>query len=196
MNISFTTEVLLCLFAGMFPVIFTFVITNIKRNNEPVKTYNTTATGLDVPIIEEPNVIGPNVIDTNVIDTNTIQSLKEALEEEQEKTRRLQSVVYQMIGKLYDDDRDFQENEIDYLFGDSSNEDASNSDNTNDDDNTNNDDDNNTLEAFTTQIAELQTKVGCLETSTEQYYCGLNELLQRVHELEEKVDVQLRYIYI
>ena len=98
MNNSIATEICCAFVVGMLPVLFTYAFTNARLKNE----------------------VNAAIADEAVTQTESkkIQSLKTVLEEEQEKIRRLQSTVYQMMGKLYDDERDIQSSEIDYLFGD------------------------------------------------------------------------------
>jgi len=164
MNYSITTEICCAFVVGMLPALFTYAFTNARLKNESIE----------------------NSMAVTQAKTEEIQSLKSVLEEEQEKTRRLQSVVYHMMGKLYDDERNIQSAEVDYLFGDTpigENEnikparaasvESAVQDNT-----------------LAKQIVELQAQVELQEKNSGNDYWSFNELFMRMHDAEKNVETQ------
>ena len=162
MNYSIATEMWMCIILGMIPAIFTLLY-----KFPPIK-----------------NNVSNKIVTAGEVKTEEIQSLKNVLEEEQEKTRRLQSVVYHMIGKLYDDERNIQSAEVDYLFGETpigKNE---------------------NIKPIVKEDSMVRIHVleSCAEENTKAIaelkecvgsdYWSFNELFMRVHDAEKKVETQ------
>ena len=163
MNNSIATEICCAFVVGMLPALFTYAFTNARLKNESNK-----------------------IVSADEVKTEEIQSLKSILEEEQEKTRRLQSVVYHMVGKLYNDERNIQSAEVDYLFGATpigeneniypartANVESAVQDNT-----------------LAKQIVELQAQVELQEKNFGSDYWSFNELFMRMHDAEKNVETQ------
>ena len=130
--------------------------------------------------------------DESSSEDDDISALKLRIEDESEKTRRLQSVVYHMMGKLYDDERVLQTQEIDYLYGKTP---IGENENIHVDTVPNEEriDQCTTLEECIKQIAELKAEVKAQEERFSSDYWSFNDIFMRMHDVEEQVvDLQFR----
>ena len=119
--------------------------------------------------------------------TDDLSALKQMIADEREKTRRLQSVVYQMMGKLYNDERELQTQEIDYLYGKTP---IGKNENINVDTVPNEEriDQCTTLEECIKTIAELKAELKEQDKKFSNDGWSFNELFMRMHDVEEQVD--------
>ena len=120
-------------------------------------------------------------------DADDLSALKQMIADEREKTRRLQSVVYQMMGKLYNDERELQTQEIDYLYGKTP---IGKNENINVDTVPNEEriDQCTTLEECIKTIAELKAELKEQDKKFSNDGWSFNELFMRMHDVEEQVD--------
>ena len=119
--------------------------------------------------------------------TDDLSALKHMIADEREKTRRLQSVVYQMMGKLYNDERELQTQEIDYLYGKTP---IGKNENIHVDTVPNEEriDQCTTLEECIKTIAELKAELKEQDKKFSNDGLSFNELFMRMHDVEEQVD--------
>ena len=119
--------------------------------------------------------------------TDDLSALKQMIADEREKTRRLQSVVYQMMGKLYNDEHELQTQEIDYLYGKTP---IGKNENINVDTVPNEEriDQCTTLEECIKTISELKAELKEQDKQFSNDGWSFNELFMRMHDVEEQVD--------
>ena len=186
-TLAFAAEILAWVSVG---VLFTIVINKYRSAEADASASEAEASEAEASEAEaseaEASAADTSEADTDA-DTDDISALKQTIEDEREKTRRLQSVVYQMMGKLYEDERDIQTQEVDYLYGKTP---IGENENINVDTVPNEEriDQCTTLEDCIKSIAELKAELKEQDKKFSNDGWSFNELFMRMHDVEERVD--------
>ena len=181
-SVAFAAEIFIWVIVG---VLFTKIINKCRSASEVGTEESASASEAGEDAIA--SEAGASEAGASEADTYDISALKQTIADEKEKTRRLQSVVYQMMGKLYEDERELQNQEVDYLYGKTpvgENENIHIATVPNEE----RIDQCTTLEECIKTIAELKAELKEQDKKFSNDGWSFNELFMRLHDVEKQLD--------